>query len=141
MGIVDGISQGQAMVGTQGIVTRGQTGTDPFTAIGGSATVSVIVDELYERLSHDTLVRHHFHPDRLDALKSAQRAWFAAALSGASELPSDLAATHAHIEISDLEVTTVLGHLEAILAGALVSPRLRRAVLSLVSRLWHARLF
>lgn len=112
-----------------------------FEAIGGAATVSTVVDALYERLLTDPTVRHHFDPNRLETLKAAQRAWFAAALSGAPALPTDLASAHAHLAISDAEVGVVIGHLEAILGSAPLTPRVRRAVLSLVSRLWYARRF
>jgi truncated hemoglobin YjbI len=112
-----------------------------FLTIGGSATVEVIVDQLYERLSADEMVGHYFHPDRLALLKAAQRAWFQAALSGQEELPSDLASAHAHLVITDAEVSVVLGHLAAILAQTSLSTRIQHAVLSLVRRLWYARQF
>jgi truncated hemoglobin YjbI len=115
--------------------------TNLYITIGGQPAVAVVVDALYERLVADPLVRHHFAPERLESLKAAQCAWFAAALSGSSELPSDLASTHAHLDITDAEVAAVLGHLESILAGTALSLRVRRAIMATVSRLWHARRF
>lgn len=112
-----------------------------YVVVGGQAMVAYIVDALYERLVADPLVGHHFRPERLESLKAAQCTWFAAALSGAEHLPIDLAATHAHLVITDAEVGAVLGHLEAILTTTPLSVRVRRAVMSRVGRLWHARQF
>src|SRR4051794_16754040 len=123
------------------ISSAGTQGTDLLTNIGGEAAVARLVDALYERLVQDPLVRHHLHPDRLESLKAGQRAWFAAALSGADQLPVDLADMHAKLHIDDDQVAAVLGHLDAILAEMSVAPRVRRAVVSLVSRLWYARRF
>lgn len=120
---------------------NGRIDTDLYAAVGGAATIEAVVDKLYRRLVEDSSVRHHFQPEKLPALKAAQRAWFAAALSGAQELPSDLAAAHSHLAITDEEVAAVFGHLTAVFNGVPLSPRLRKAVLSLVSRLWYARRF
>src|SRR4051812_11967599 len=122
-------------------MTNSSTGTDLLTAIGGETAVATIVDALYERLIADPLVRHHFEPERLESLKAGQRAWFTAALSGSGELPADLADVHARLHIDDEQVAAVLGHLDAILGDTGVTLRLRRAVVSLISRLWYARRF
>ncbi len=122
-------------------VGNGSEKPDLYAAIGGAPTVEAVVDELYRRLSGDPFVQHHFQPERLATLKAAQREWFTEALSGAKELPKDLASAHSGLKISDEEVAAVLGHLEDILNGAPLSPRIRRAVLALVSRLWYARQF
>ncbi len=115
--------------------------TSILDAIGGAPTVAVVVDAFYERLTHDPLVQHHFQPERLPALKAAQRAWFVAVLSGAEHLPSDLGSVHAKLAITDEQVAAVLGHLDAVLTTAALTPRLKRAILSLVGRLWYARKF
>jgi truncated hemoglobin YjbI len=115
--------------------------TTLLDAIGGEPTVAGVVDELYLRLTHDQRVRHHFAPSRLEHLKAAQRRWFAAVLSGAAELPSDLRSAHEHLDITDDDVSVVIGHLADILAGTSLSPRVQRAVLSVVGRLWYARRF
>lgn len=112
-----------------------------FAAIGGAPTVAVVVDALYERLVVDPVVAHQFAPERLESLKAGQRAWFAAALSGADTLPTDLAVAHADLDITDDQVAAVLGHLQTILSGTALTPRVQRAVMSLVSRLWYARRF
>ena len=105
--------------------TSGSAKTDLYAAIGGAATVEAIVDELYRRLSDDPLVQHRFHPERLATLKAAQRAWFAAALSGAGDLPRDLASAHSELAITDEEVATVLS---ALMQDLSASPRPRTAL-------------
>ena len=112
-----------------------------FDAIGGEPAVATVVDLLYERLVTDPVVGHQFDPDRLDSLKAAQRDWFRAALSGEASVPTDLAAAHADLDITDAQVTAVLGHLAGSLADAGVPPRRTRSVTSVVGRLWHARMF
>jgi truncated hemoglobin YjbI len=119
----------------------GRSPANLYLAIGGSPSVELIVDDLYERLSDDPLVKHHFHADRLTTLKTAQCAWFTAVLSGEQELPADLGSAQAHLVTTNAEVSALLGHLETILAQTTLSPRLQYSVMSLVRRLWYARKF
>lgn len=112
-----------------------------FDAVGGEPAIAEVVDLLYERLLTDPVVGHQFDPARLDSLKAAQRSWFRAALSGEASLPADLAAAHAHLDITDAQVTAVLGHLDGSLRDAGVPARRTRAVTAVVGRLWHARTF
>ena len=111
-----------------------------YTALGGHDSVVALVDGLYERLVQDQTVMHHFDPARLSSLKEAQIRWFTACLSG-QDLPSDLAEAHARLRITDEQVAAVVGHLEAVLVERRVDHRLRRSVVSVVTRLWYARLF
>jgi hemoglobin len=113
-----------------------------FERIGGADVVAATVDGFYERLTQDPRVRHHFDPGRMEQLKSAQRRWFTSVLGGPveGELPN-LTAAHADLDITDEQVKVVLQHLDDSLADAEVEPNLREPVLSLVSRLWHARVF
>jgi truncated hemoglobin YjbI len=113
-----------------------------YERIGGADTVSAMVDELYVRLTRDPRVRHYFDPARLDRLKAAQRRWFTSVLGGAPESDRpDLAAAHAHLDISDDQVSVVVHHLDESLATAGVDAAVRRQVTSLVARLWYARVF
>jgi hemoglobin len=113
-----------------------------YERIGGAGTVAAVVDELYVRLTQDPRVRHHFDPARLERLKSGQRQWFTSVLGGAPESDRpDLAAAHAHLDISDDQVSVVVHHLDESLAVAGVDAAVRRQVTSLVSRLWYARVF
>jgi hemoglobin len=111
-----------------------------YDAIGGAPAVRVVVDKFYERLTVDPLVRHHFDPDRMESLRDGQVRWFTACLSG-EDLASDLADAHAHLTITDQQVTAVIGHLDAVLGQVGLDRRSRRAVVTTVSRLWHARQF
>jgi truncated hemoglobin YjbI len=87
-------------------------------------------------------VLHFFDDDRLPSLKDAQRRWFRSVLGGApADDRPDLAAAHAHLVITDEQVAVVLGHLDGAMSDAGVGDDLRRQVLSLVGRLWLARVF
>lgn len=111
-----------------------------FTAVGGADAVGVVVDKLYERLVTDPAVLHYFEPDRLDALKAGQRAWFGAVLLG--QVPTvDLATAHAELEITDAQIDAVIGHLAAVLAEVGAPTRVATAIVGIVGRLWHARNF
>ena len=113
-----------------------------YERIGGEATVASVVDGLYERLIVDPRVLHQFDPARIDSLKAGQRTFFRAVLGGGGdEDRPDLAKAHAHLTISDEQVAAVLGHLSAELAEAGVNDDVRRQVMSVVSRLWLARVF
>jgi hemoglobin len=113
-----------------------------FERIGGADVIAATVDGFYERLTNDPRVRHYFDPSRTERLKAAQRCWFTSVLGGPTvgELPN-LAAAHADLDITDEQVTVVLQHLDDSLADAGVDTGLREPVLSLVSRLWYARVF
>lgn len=111
-----------------------------YSAIGGHDTVVTIVDAFYERLVGDPKVAHHFAANRLSSLKEAQVRWFTATLSGEPP-PSDLARVHDGLNITDEQVTIVIGHLNQLLLDLGVDRRLRRAIDSVVSRLWFARQF
>ena len=108
----------------------------------GAETIAAVIDELYSRLTREALVRHHFDPSRLPALKAQQRRWFQSVLGGADERDRpDLAAAHRHLDITDEQVTAVLNHLEASLESCGVATDERHKVMALVTRLWYARTF
>ena len=108
----------------------------------GAATIAAVIDELYSRLTREPLVRHHFDPSRLPGLKAQQRRWFQSVLAGGDERDRpDLAAAHRHLDITDEQVSTVLGHLEASLESCGVDADERQKVMALVTRLWYARAF
>jgi hemoglobin len=111
--------------------------------IGGDAAIATVVDELYVRLTTDPRVQHHFHPERLDSLKAAQRRWFRAVLGGTADADDrpDIAAAHKHLVITDEQVDVVLGHLSAAIEGLGTDEEVRRQVMALVRRMWYAREF
>ena len=113
-----------------------------YDRVGGDAAIAAVVDELYVRLTTDPRVQHHFHPERLESLKAAQRRWFRATLGGAdaNDRP-DIAAAHKHLVITDEQVEAVLGHLDAAIGGLGTDPEVRRQVMALVRRMWYAREF
>gem|GEM_PF-5990008 len=109
---------------------------------GGHGAITAVVDELYRRLTSDPRVLHHFEPERLPSLKVAQVAWLTATLGGDPDAPrADLALAHRNVTITDEQVSAVLGHLDGSLASAGVDDEVRRQVMSVVSRLWYARVF
>jgi hemoglobin len=113
-----------------------------FERIGGAPVIARIVDDFYERLTHDPRVLHHFDAKRLPALRAAQCAWIASTLGGGTGGPvPDLRDAHQHLVITDDQVAAVITHLDAAIEDAGVEAEVRRQVMALVSRLWYARLF
>lgn len=113
-----------------------------YERVGGAATISRVVDDFYERLTQDPRVLHHFDPKRLPTLRAAQCRWLSNTLGGGDGEPvADLRAAHQHLTITDDQVTAVVGHLDASFEHAGVDAEVRRQAMSLVSRLWFARLF
>jgi len=112
-----------------------------YDAVGGAPCIAAVVDELYERLQSDPVVRHHFTPERLPSIKDGQRRWFASVLGGAEVTPPDLAQAHAELQITDEQVAAVMGHLEQSLHDSGVDATTTRRVLAVVGRLWYARNF
>ena len=113
-----------------------------FERLGGAPVLARVVDDFYERLTHDPRVLHHFDPKRLPSLKVAQCAWLTSTLGGGTGAPvADLRAAHQHLVITDDQVSAVVTHLDGAFEGAGVDPEVRRQVMALVSRLWYARMF
>jgi hemoglobin len=113
-----------------------------YERIGGADTIATIVDDFYERLTHDPRVLHHFDERRLPSLKLAQCAWLTSTLGGETSTPrADLAEAHKHLDINDSQVAAVVGHLDAAIGAAGVDDELRRQAMALISRLWFARVF
>lgn len=113
-----------------------------YEQVGGEDVITVVVDELYRRLTSDPRVLHHFASTRVDHLKREQRRWFRSVLGGSDESDRpDLSQTHRHLVITEEQVAAVLLHLDASLAKAGIDDDPRRKTMSLISRLWHARAF
>lgn len=113
-----------------------------YDQVGGADAITDVVDELYRRLSTDPRVLHHFATARVEHLKSEQRRWFRSVLGGSDESDRpDLSHAHRHMVITEEQVAAVLVHLDASLGKAGIDVDSRHKVMSLVSRLWHARAF
>ena len=113
-----------------------------FERIGGGQAIARIVDDFYDRLTRDPRVLHHFDPKRLPSLKAGQCAWLTNTLGGTTNAPiPDLRVAHEKLTITDDQVAAVISHLDAAIAAAGIDPEVRRQVMSLVARLWYARLF
>lgn len=113
-----------------------------YERMGGADTVNAIVDDFYDRLTHDPRVLHHFDERRLPSLKIAQCNWLTSTLGGETDTPrADLAEAHKHLDITDAQVAAVVGHLDAAIGSAGVDDDLRRQAMAVISRLWFARVF
>ena len=113
-----------------------------FERIGGRPALVAVVDDFYGRLATDPRVLHHFTDEVLPRLRAAQVEWLTSALGGAPGAPmADLAAAHRGVEITDEQVAVVVAHLDGAIADAGVHPELRRQAMSVISRLWYARVF
>jgi hemoglobin len=110
--------------------------------MGGRSAITAVVEDFYDRLTRDPRVLHHFADDRLPSLRAAQVAWMTQAFGGAPGQPmADLEAAHRELDITDEQVAAALGHLDAALSEAGVEAELHRQAMSIVSRLWYARVF
>lgn len=113
-----------------------------FDRIGGRSAITAVVEDFYDRLTRDPRVLHHFAEDRLPSLRAAQVTWMTQALGGAPGQPmADLEAAHRDLDITDEQVAAALSHLDAALSAAGVEADLHRQAMSIVSRLWYARVF
>jgi hemoglobin len=113
-----------------------------YERIGGAETIAAVVEDFYDRLTHDPRVLHHFDERRMPSLKIAQCAWLTSTLGGDPSAPrADLAEAHKHLDITDAQVAAVVGHLDAAFGGAGLDDDLRRQVMAVISRLWFARVF
>lgn len=111
-----------------------------YERLGGAEVLRGVVDDLYERLVADPVVRHHFDPARLPSLKAAQVRTFAAALGGPPDPdPVDLLAAHAGVDISAQQADATFGHLADALRAAGADPDTTRQVVAVVGRLWWAK--
>jgi hemoglobin len=83
-----------------------------YESIGGAESVSVAVEQFYERVLADPELKSYFADADLRRLKSHQRAFIAAALGG-SEIYNGraLGAAHAGMGITDDHFDSVVGHL------------------------------
>lgn len=113
-----------------------------YDRIGGRAALVAVVDDFYQRLATDPRVLHHFSDEILPRLRAAQVEWLTSALGGAPGTPmADLAEAHRDVEITDEQVAVVVAHLDGAIGDAGVHAELRRQVMSVVARLWYARVF
>jgi hemoglobin len=89
-----------------------------YAKIGGAPSVSVAVDQFYERVTADPSLAHYFEDVDLVRLKGHQRAFIGAALGGPETYPGrDMAAAHAGLGITADDFGRVVQHL----AGTLTS--------------------
>lgn len=113
-----------------------------FERIGGTSAIERLVDNFYDRLTHDPRVLHHFDGHRLPSLKHGQCVWLTNALGGpTSETIPDLRAAHSKLEITDEQVAAVVAHLDQAVEASGIDDEVRRQVMALVARLWFARSF
>lgn len=89
-----------------------------FDAVGGMQAVRAAVEEFSVRLRADPHLAEHFVDVDTAQLKSHQRAFLAAAIGGPESYRGrDMAAAHAHLDITDEDFDAVVRHLVDTLAG------------------------
>jgi truncated hemoglobin YjbI len=115
-----------------------------YAEVGGDETLADVVRIFHARLEADPAVQHFFPPNRAASLMARQRRYFAAMLGGPGtnpdeDLPGDLAAAHATIEIEDHHVAIVVSHLRAAFLEAGVDATVTERVVNVAARLWWAR--
>ena len=114
--------------------------TSLYERLGGMDSIRVMVDDLYERLVTDPLIRHHFDPNRVPSIKAAQVRTFAAALGGPPDPdPVDLLAVHADLDITPQQADATFAHLAEALSATGADPETTRQVVAVIGRLWWSK--
>jgi len=114
--------------------------TSLYERLGGMGTIQAIVDDLYDRLVADPIVRHHFDPNRVPSIKAAQVRTFAAALGGPADPdPVDLLAVHADVEITPQQADATFAHLAEALSDVGADAETTRQVVAVIGRLWWSK--
>ena len=94
-----------------------------YDDIGGAAAVGAAVDAFYDRVTIDPELAPYFEGVDLPRLKGHQRTFIAAAVGGPEPyLGRDMAAAHAHLQITPDHFDAVVGHLVAVLVDLEVPP-------------------
>jgi hemoglobin len=107
-----------------------------FERLGGSVSIDVAVDQLYDRLLDDPEVAPFFDGVPMDRQRAHQKAFLAMALGGpASSHGRSLDEAHAALAIDDHHVDLVAGHLISVLLGLGVAPELVDEVIAAVDGL------
>jgi hemoglobin len=107
-----------------------------FERLGGSVSIDVAVDQLYERLLDDPEVAPFFDGVPMSRQRAHQKAFLAMALGGpASYHGRSLDEAHAALAIDDHHVDLVAGHLVSVLHGLGVAPDLVDEVIAAVDGL------
>ena len=89
-----------------------------YSQLGGKAAIQATVDQLYERLVNDRLVKKFFRDVDLSRLKKQQVAFFGQALGGPKSYSGpDMKTAHRRLEIEQRHFDRVAKHLAATLAG------------------------
>ncbi|MFD3704818.1 group 1 truncated hemoglobin [Nocardia sp. NPDC058658] len=93
--------------------------TSIYEQIGGEAALVAVVDDLYERIMADEVLRGYFAEVDSDRIIKQQVAFFAEALGGpAGYTGKAMRAAHAGLGISQDDFDRVAGHLVAALTAA-----------------------
>jgi hemoglobin len=107
-----------------------------FERLGGSVSIDVAVDQLYDRLLDDPEVAPFFDGVPMGRQRAHQKAFLAMALGGpAAYHGRGLDEAHAALAIDDHNVDLVAGHLISVLLGLGVAPELVDEVVAAVDGL------
>jgi hemoglobin len=107
-----------------------------FDRLGGSVSIDVAVDQLYERLLDDAELAPFFDGVPMARQRAHQKSFLAMALGGpASYEGRALDEAHAALAIDDHHVDLVAGHLADVLLGLGVAPELVDEVVAAVDGL------
>ena len=107
-----------------------------FERIGGQAAIEAAVEQFYDRVLADSLLKPFFKNTKMDWLKKQQTDFFTQALGGASNYDGrGMKEAHAHIKIQAKHFKRVAKHLADTLEALGVSAELREEVLDTVGTL------
>jgi hemoglobin len=89
-----------------------------YEKIGGAPSVSVAVDDFYQRVTSDPSLSSYFKGIDMDRLKAHQRSFIAAAIGGPDPYSGrNMAAAHAGLGVTPEAFGKVVEHLVATLTG------------------------
>lgn len=92
--------------------TDGAQQSTIYDRIGGADAVRAAVDLFYRKVTADERINHHFETTNMARLKAHQRAMITAVAGGPNEYSGrSMHDAHAHLDITNDEFDTVVGHL------------------------------
>lgn len=92
--------------------TNGAQQSTVYERIGGADAIRAAVDLFYRKVTGDESINHHFEDINMARLKAHQRAMITAVAGGPNEYSGrSMHDAHAHLNITNQEFDTVVGHL------------------------------
>lgn len=110
--------------------THGRMADTLYERLGGEDAIAAVVDEFYDRVVADEQVAHYFEDVDMQAQRAHQAQFISSVTGGPVEYSgAEMAAAHAHLDITPADFRAIAAHLEAALVEFDVDEEDREAVL------------